>query len=212
MQDEIIDLVDTSNKIIGQISKNESHRLAKWHRTVNFILVDNKRKLIYFQDKGKSPDHNSEDFFVKLNGGHLLAGETPEQGIRELEEELGINRIQGKIIPVGINQTFVDFSEDYKIREFVYYFIVDVDDVQSKVNFLDGEVSSVICFNPEQALGLILGEREEITSTVFDGEKESEMTLKTTAFKNFTDDNLYLRIFLAVKRYFAGEPIKYIVV
>ena len=212
MQDEIIDLVDTTNKVIGQVGKKESHKLAKWHRTVSFILVDSKQKLVYFQDKAKPSELNSQDFFVKLNGGHLLSGETPEQGARELEEELGIKVNPKNIVPIGINQTAVDFSEEYKIREFMYYFIVDIKDVLNKVKFQDGEVSSVIYFNPEQALKLVLGEITEITGTVFDGENESEITLKSTAFKNFTDDNLYLRIFLAVKRYFEGEPKKYIVI
>ncbi len=212
MQDEIIDLVDTTNKIIGQIGKNESHKSAKWHRTVSFILVDSKRKLIYFQDKAKVSELNSEDFFVKLNGGHLLSGETPEQGIRELEEELGIKVHPDKLIPMGIDQTAVDFSDKYKIREFMYYFIVDVEDVLNKVKFQDSEVSSLIYFDPEHALKLILGAAKEMTGIVYDGEKELEVTLKPTAFKNFTDDNLYLRIFLAVKRYFAGEPPEYIII
>lgn len=212
MQDEIIDLVDTTNKVIGKVGKKESHKLAKWHRTVSFILVDSKQKLIYFQDKAKPSELSSEDFFVKLNGGHLLSGETPEQGLRELEEELGIKTNPENVIPIGVNQTAVDFSEDYKIREFVYYFIVDIEDVLSKVKFQDGEVSSVIYFDPEQALKLVLGGTKEITGNVFNGETESPIALKSTAFKNFTDDNLYLRIFLAVKRYFEGEPREYIVI
>lgn len=212
MQDEIIDLVDTTNKVIGTVGKKEAHKLAKWHRTVSFILVDSKKKLIYFQDRNKPTELQSEDFFVKLNGGHLLSGETPEQGVRELEEELGLKIAPENIIPIGINQTAVDFSEDYKIREFIYYFIVDIEDVLNKVKFQDGEVSSIIYFNPEQALQLVLGETKEITGTVFDGKIKSPIILKSTAFKNFTDDNLYLRIFLAVKRYFEGEPKKYIVI
>jgi len=184
MQDEIIDLVDTTNKVIGQIGKKESHRLAKWHRTVSFILVDSKQKLIYFQDKAQPSELKSEDFFVKLNGGHLLSGETPEQGVRELEEELGIKANPKNVIPIGINQTSVDFSNDYKIREFMYYFIVDVEDVLSKAKFQDSEVSSLIYFDPEHALRLILGKATEMIGIVYNGEKEIEMTLKPTGNRN----------------------------
>lgn len=212
MQEEIIDLVDTTNNIIGQINKKDAHILGKWHRTVCFLLVDSKKKLIYFQDKSNRSKFESHDFFVKLNGGHLLTGESPEQGIRELKEELGITISPDNIFPIGIDQTSVDLSADYKIREFRYYFIVDVDNVLDKLKFQDKEVSSVIYFNPNHALELVLGEINEIAAYVFEEDKNFKINLTKSAFKNFTDDNLYLRIFLAVKKYFEGEKIKHIVI
>ena len=42
--DEIIDIVDTENKIIGQANKKEAHTKGFWHRTVNFLLVDSSSK------------------------------------------------------------------------------------------------------------------------------------------------------------------------
>lgn len=209
---ELIDIVDTTNKIIGKTDKKTAHREGLWHRTVCFLIVDSKKKLIYFQDRSTPSQLKSHEFFVKLNGGHLLAGEKVSQGIRELKEELGLILEDARFFPIGINQTAVDFSEEYKLREFMYFFIVDIENILNKVKFLDGEVQSLISFDPEQALKVVLGKSPNIKAAVFDGDKITELLLSANNFKNFTDDNLYLRIFITVKRYFSGEPKEYLVI
>ena len=87
----------------------------------------------------------------------------------------------------------------------MYFFLVDIQDIPEKVSFIDGEVSSLVYFNPIKALAIVENDIEKIEANIFDGAETSKLFLKASSFRNFTDDNLYKRIFLTVKRYFDGE-------
>lgn len=209
---EQIDIFNTTNHQVGQCDKKEAHRKGLWHRTVCFLLVDSKKKTIYFQDRTAASEMKTDDFFVKLNGGHLKAGEKVEDGVRELEEELGLKIDKAQLIPVGINQIAVDFSADYKIREFMYFFIIDLNQIPTKVLFTDREVKALIEFSPDEAVDTLTGKNEKVNAQVFDGKTSKGLFLRASAFKNFTDDNLYLRILTTVSRYFSGEDTARLVI
>lgn len=212
--DELIDIVDTINIIVGKEMKSVAHKNGLWHRTASFLVVDVDTKRVVFQNKSKSHTHevDKEDFFVKLNGGHLRAGEGIQDCVRELKEELGLEVKYEEMIPVGINQTAIDISEDYLLREFTYYFIVPVSNLKEKLVFTDDEVDSVIWVDPYESIEMILGRRSETVAEVYDIKSSSSMVLTASNFRNFTDDNLYLRLFLVVKRYLDGEAKEYLLV
>lgn len=58
----------------------------------------------------------------------------------------------------------------------------------------------------------MVGDTEEIKGAARDEEKTIDITLRKQNFRDFTDDNLYLRMMLAVKRYLDGEDKRTILI
>ncbi|MCA9387228.1 hypothetical protein KC669_04305, partial [Candidatus Dojkabacteria bacterium] len=74
------------------------------------------------------------------------------------------------------------------------------------------EVKSIIKVDVNGALDVILDKRTDVTATVTDLNEEKKIKLTESHFRNFTDDNLYLKIMLAAKHYLEGENHEYIVI
>lgn len=89
MREEIVDLVDLSNRIVGEAPRSRVRRENLLHRGVG-ILVCNGRGQVYVHRRTQSKDvfPGLYDMFV---GGVVERGETYESAARrEVAEELGI--------------------------------------------------------------------------------------------------------------------------
>ncbi len=86
---EILEIVNEQDEVIGTATRMEIHRRGLMHRAVH-IFVFNALGEIYVQRRSNSKDRHP----LKLDSsaaGHVDPGETYKQtAIRELQEELGI--------------------------------------------------------------------------------------------------------------------------
>ena len=87
--DEIFDIFDENNKLIGQARREDVHKQGLFHRAVNVVLMDNAgRVLLQQRSVGKAINGGCWDVSV---GEHLSPGETYRQAaVRGLAEELGL--------------------------------------------------------------------------------------------------------------------------
>lgn len=85
---EILDIVDKDDRVIGQASRQEIHNKALLHRSVNMLLFRNRE--IFLQKRSK--DKKSFPSIWDLScAEHVLSGETyQEAAVRGFWEELGI--------------------------------------------------------------------------------------------------------------------------
>jgi isopentenyldiphosphate isomerase len=87
---EYIDVVDKEDNVIDTASKQEIYKKLLPHRIAHVIVFNDKGELalqLRSPDVSYCPDH-----WVTTAGGHVQAGEDPEQAaIREFKEELGID-------------------------------------------------------------------------------------------------------------------------
>lgn len=87
--DEIFDVVDMDDQVIGQERRDVVHRDDLLHRAVH-ILVFNKRKEIFLQKRSMLKD-KCPGLWDSSAAGHLNAGDDYEPtAVRELKEELGV--------------------------------------------------------------------------------------------------------------------------
>jgi 16S rRNA (adenine1518-N6/adenine1519-N6)-dimethyltransferase len=97
-QDELFDVVDEQDCVIGQATRQEVHEKGLLHRAVH-ILVFNKKHDCLLQKRSALKDRHP-GVWDSSAAGHLDAGEDYETAARrELEEELGIT--DTPLIPVG---------------------------------------------------------------------------------------------------------------
>jgi isopentenyldiphosphate isomerase len=89
MSDEILDVVNEMDQIIGQQSRSEIHRLGLRHRAVH-VLVFNARGEVFLQKRSLQKDCFPGTWDSSASG-HLACGEEYDAcAVRELREELGL--------------------------------------------------------------------------------------------------------------------------
>ncbi len=135
--DELFDIVDDKDEVIGQGTRQHIHEQGLKHRAVH-VIVFNKNRDCYLQKRSAWKDFNPS-LWGSSCAGHLDAGESPEEAAqRELKEELGISD-NIKLIPV----TTLPPNEDNG-QEFIYVFLAAY---TGKVSYPAAEVSAVMPFN-----------------------------------------------------------------
>lgn len=89
MPEEIFEVVNERDEVIGRQTRREVHRLGLKHRAVH-ILLFNSRGELFLQKRSALKDTFPRAWDSSASG-HLLPGERYEEGaIREIQEELGV--------------------------------------------------------------------------------------------------------------------------
>lgn len=94
--EELVDVVNEQNEIIGKSSRGEAHRKGLIHRALSVLILNSKGHiLLQKRSKNKSVHPLSWDLSTSE---HVLAGESYENaGVRSVKEELGVE-IDVKIV------------------------------------------------------------------------------------------------------------------
>ncbi len=89
MPEELFDIVDDQDCVIGQMARSEVHRRKLWHRAVS-IFVLNSRGQLLLQLRSATKDEYPL-CYTSSASGHVTAGENyDETAPREMQEELGL--------------------------------------------------------------------------------------------------------------------------
>ena len=150
MQDELLDLVDEQDQVIGTIWRSQAYaenKLASLRAV--WLLIKNQDGKFWIPRRQVSKQilPNCLDGFAV---GHVGSGETYEQAmIREVQEELNINILQlpykfiGKLTPQEGAICFVeifelqvpnDFIIDYNKDDFSEFFWLSPQEIIEKIN------------------------------------------------------------------------------
>jgi isopentenyldiphosphate isomerase len=89
MNEEIFDVVNERDEVIGRQTRNEVHRLGLMHRAVH-VLVFNAAGQIFLQKRSMKKDRQP-GLWDSSASGHVDAGEDYDRcALRELREEIGL--------------------------------------------------------------------------------------------------------------------------
>ena len=211
---EMLDIYDGQGRALG-ISKERSlvHRDGDWHRTFHCWIVYlneylNPHILLQKRSATKSAWPNRVDVTA---AGHYLAGETILDGLRELQEELGVMVTFEDLISVGI-RVYVDELQQGAINhEFQdVYFLIDNRGL-SEYKLQATEVSGLISVSVDKALQLFAGEIQVVDAQGLQVALDNPDTLEVNVLTLTTDDfipmldNYYYRIMVLAKRLLSGE-------
>lgn len=90
MADELVDVIDESGNVLGQILKTQAHVDGRLHKTVIGCL----RKDDMWYLVRQASDRQDAGQLVNPVGGHVQAGETDIDALlRECEEEIGTRNV-----------------------------------------------------------------------------------------------------------------------
>ena len=125
--DEKIDVLDNGGEKTGEVAwKSEVHRLGLWHRCFHCWIVAPETSsggpYLFVQRRAAQ----KETWPGKLDvivGGHLGAGEEALDGVREVDEELGLKVAVADLLPLGTRRVELQIPEGID-REFQDVFLV----------------------------------------------------------------------------------------
>jgi len=93
MSEEIFDVVNERDEVVGRNTRREVHRLGLKHRAVH-VLVFNARGEVFLQKRSMKKDLHP-GVWDSSSSGHLDSGEAYDAGaVREVREEIGLHLSQ----------------------------------------------------------------------------------------------------------------------
>ena len=180
---------------MGQVSIDDIHQKGLWHQTVAFWLFNKEKKVVYLQLRGPK-NRVGPNTFDASSGGHLSAGETKEDGIRELKEELGIDVSKEKCTYFKMVKNQIHLP-DYINNEFCHIYFVKTDKCLTDFVLEGGEVSNLFEFPISKVDAFLLGEEVEIVSL----SEIRKITLKDMcAFEERVKNNYYHDVFNSLQQ------------
>jgi isopentenyldiphosphate isomerase len=144
--DEKIDALNASGEPTGEVVwKSEAHREGIWHRCFHcwvFGTDDSGEPYLLVQRRaaGKNTWPGRLDVTA---AGHLAAGEDTLDGLRELEEELGLSPDPERLIPLGTRRIEQDIPQGCD-REFHDVFLLQDSTSPEDLRLQEEEVESIL--------------------------------------------------------------------
>ncbi len=153
MADELLDIVDEKDRVIGQAFKSVMHEKDILHRTVIAEVIGKGRVWTLVEQSGRKQDTGQ---YVSAVGGHVKVGESNEKALhREAKEEYGLSeKLNFKFIGKAIYNREVKGSKEnhYFILYEIYSDkepILDDESVGYK-RFTEKELSEELKTHPEK--------------------------------------------------------------
>lgn len=168
--EEYIDIYDEKENLLGYCEKKKAHQLGYWHKVFGCIVFNSKRKKVFMQLK--NPNHNKihdKPLLEITAGGHLIAGETLENGIREIKEETGLDVEYNLLNFIERRKCNKIINKNYKIKEFQYYYSLDMNmkvtdfknyDKEEVLGFVELNINDLINLIRDDKIKSIKGKRE----------------------------------------------------
>ncbi|MYL33626.1 NUDIX domain-containing protein [Pontibacillus yanchengensis] len=123
MNMETLKVFNEHRQETGVASREEVHQKGLWHETFQcwFVSVEDGKPYVYLQ-KRSSTKQDFPNLFDITAAGHLLSHETLQDGVREVEEELGLYVSFDELYSGGIKIDPVTLG-NFVDREFAHVFI-----------------------------------------------------------------------------------------
>jgi isopentenyldiphosphate isomerase len=143
---ELFDVLTADGKPTGQAKKRvDVHRDGDWHASIHVWVygVDQGIPALAFQRRGRFKD----TLPLKLDatvGGHLRTGESIEQTIREVQEEIGRSVTLPELLPVGVRIGVSEDAPGVIDREIQHVFLWRVDEPLSTFAPNPDELESLV--------------------------------------------------------------------
>lgn len=149
---EIFDVVDEQDRVIGQAPRDEAHARGLKHRAVHIFLF-NERGEVFVQKRAATKD-TFPGCYDSSASGHLETGEAYDDcALRELREELGVT-----VPPERLRKHFKISACAATGWEFVWVYsvsgdyqpVVNRDEIEEGAFWTRARVETLIETHPEQ--------------------------------------------------------------
>ncbi|MBF4501589.1 NUDIX domain-containing protein [Savagea sp. SN6] len=167
--EEWIQTYDESHRPLSRQTRDDVHKLGLWHDTFHCWLVERDTVLL---QKRSTMKKDFASLYDVTAAGHLQAEETIADGVRELEEELGLKRnIEDLTFGAVIRDTIQ--IGDWIDREFTHVYFHSGPFEPEQFTLQTEEVETLVCVSKRQLIQLFEGQSEFVdTEDIFTGERQ----------------------------------------
>jgi len=206
---EMLDYFDDKMNFLGTISREEVHKKGYWHQTFHCWIIRKTEndKYVLFQRRG--PENKTFPNTLDITAaGHLKAGESKEDGLRELNEELGINAKLENLVYLGVRMSSARVGDKLN-QEFAHVYLVEWNIPLEQYKLQHDEVSGIVQMRLMDGLDLFSGRK--INARVTGYQVDSAGKLYAVNIEITTRDIIprvdpyYYKIFIMAERYFEGK-------
>ena len=201
---EYFDIYDEEQRHIGVKSRDEVHRDGYWHQVFHCWVIGRDANGSPFVILQKRAD-DKQMYAGKIDlsaAGHLEAGESVRDGIRELEEELGLRVKFEELVPLG-RRVDVKKSSGLVDYQICHVFFYECDRPLAEYVYQADEIAGLLKLPIADGLRLFAGEVASVTVEAF-GLQSDRVSIKVADFIKNVDQYAYKALILA-RRYFDGE-------
>jgi len=212
MTKEMVDIFDDNYNHIGIVEKDEAHNKGLWHRTFHcWVVQKNGKVLLQLRSKDKSSHPDKLDISA---AGHLSAGETPLDGIREMKEEIGLEVDAKNLITLGTSTKTSNIKSPKIIpfinREFTHTYLYQSETELEDYIMQEEEVDGLFEVDIEDGLKLFSGEIPSINVkgvSRIDGSSKGVLETREVTVDDFVphSKNYYVKIFIMAERLKEGK-------
>jgi isopentenyldiphosphate isomerase len=201
----MLDIYDPNGDWLGVKSRDTVHRDGDWHRVFHCWIIyraASGEDFIMMQKRG--PDKPTYPNLLDVTAaGHYQAGETIADGVREIEEELGLLVDFSALVSLGrrVGTAAFDGIIDYEVAD-VFFLVADwpLSDYRPHPD----EVAGLVRLNIAQALELVTEQRDSITGDAV-GLGTSQVTVRRDELVPSRIDAYFYKILLLAKRCLNSE-------
>ncbi|OPZ79343.1 MAG: Isopentenyl-diphosphate Delta-isomerase [Alphaproteobacteria bacterium ADurb.Bin438] len=208
---ENLDIFDANMNFVGVSERNEAHKQGLWHKAFHCWIFDNEGNVIFqLRSKDKSTHPNLLDISA---AGHIASGESEKDGIRELQEELGINVDYDDLKYIGIQLEVCDSNDfkikSYKNREFCYTYLLKNNTLLSDFKLQKEELGGIFKLSLKDAFKLFSKEVETVSINGYEFDENYNLLpfTKEVGLKDFVDhkNEYMLKILIMIERIIEGK-------
>jgi len=200
---ELFDIYDEALNHIGVKARDATHRDGDWHQVFHCWVIGREATgdafLVLQKRQGWLDYPNKIDISA---AGHLQAGETVQDGVREIEEELGLAVKFEELIPLG-RRLGVSRIGDFVDCQICHVFLHECDQPLADYDYRRAEIAALVKLRVDAAMRLFSGECDCVTAAAV-GLDAPEIALSRDDFISSVD-NYLMKILILARRYFAGE-------
>ncbi len=180
---------ETGERTGEVVWKSEAHRRGLWHRCFHCWVFGAGAGSPYLLMQRRSATKDTWPGYLDVTAaGHLAAGEEPLDGLREVEEELGLRVDPGRLTPLGTRRAEQRIPGGLD-REFHDVFLICYDTPPGDLRLQREEVETVLGIRLEEAEAL--GTAGSAPAREYRDGQVSEIQVRVSDFVPNTDD--YLR-------------------
>lgn len=162
---ERLAIFDEQYNKIGTALRDEVHEKGFWHEVFHCWVIEKVEDewMIYLQLRSQCKKDYPGQYDITA-AGHLLATETVLDGVRELNEELGLNVTGDELNSLGVIAYQID-DKQIKDYEFANVFVYEIKNGFERFQIQREELDGIYRMKLHQFYELASGEKEQAPVT-----------------------------------------------
>ncbi len=206
---EMLDVFDDMGRYLGVKPRDEVHQNGDWHRVFHCQIATMRSDVSTVVLQRRSDRKAAFPGLLDLSAaGHLAAGETPVDGIRELTEELGVVAAAKDLVLLGERRLVDDSGEGHLNKELTSVFLLEDDRPLNDYVLQASEVDAVFDASITELLHLFAGELQqiELTGVQHAGSPEAAPISVAVTLDDFVPGSSYwVSLLVMCERFLNGE-------